>query len=311
MNWIVKENPILAKLPFKTVTGNSIKYNVETALAGIAWIQAGDTITASSPQFTQRTANIYRAIGDIEVDKFEAALNAEQDIETALIEKKAKALSYEVTEQLLWGGTTTSSPTNAMKGLAKILAELESESTTDLDAVNNSQVIAASATSGALTLDKLDELIDAVRPGKPDMLIMSRRMRRKLNSLARASGTNLRVEQNNWGKFIELYDGIEIGIHDHLLDNIQDGVDSVLDISSYDKSTTRASGYDNSIIFAVKFGEADGFTGLHSGGGMVTENLGTMDNKDANLIRVKWYVGAACYSKYAIAALINCVDTAL
>jgi len=44
------------------------------------------------------------------------------------------------------------------------------------------------AGGATLTLSMLDQLIDAVKGGKPDMLLMSRRSRRKINALVRASG---------------------------------------------------------------------------------------------------------------------------
>jgi hypothetical protein len=49
----------------------------------------------------------------------------------------------------------------------------------------SAQVIATGATGAALTLAKIDELIDAIKGGKPDMLLMSRRSRRKINALVR------------------------------------------------------------------------------------------------------------------------------
>ena len=41
----------------------------------------------------------------------------------------------------------------------------------------------ATVNGAALTLDKIDEVIDLVKPGKPDVLIMSKKMRRKMKSL--------------------------------------------------------------------------------------------------------------------------------
>jgi len=303
MNTIVKENPILDKIPWMEIKGNSLLYNVETALPGISWIQATGTITDSAPQLSQRSTALKIAIGDIDIPKFNIATNSTQDVAGSLMEKKAKAFSYELVEQLLWGGTSTSNPTNAIKGLVQLIAELESEATVDLDGLVNDQVMPAHATSAVLTLDMLDELIDRVKPGKPDLLVMSRRMRRKLNSLSRASGTTLQTTTNDWGKFIDIYDGIQIGVHDHLLDNIQDGVTSVLAIADYDKTVTRAAGYDNSIIFAVKFGDS-AFTGLQNGG-MQREDIGTVQDKDATRHRVKMYCGAALFQKYSAACMIN------
>ena len=55
--------------------------------------------------------------------------------------------------------------------------------------LTGSQVIDMGATDGgdALTLPKLDELMDAVTGG-PDLILCNKTMRRKVNSLVRAAG---------------------------------------------------------------------------------------------------------------------------
>ena len=58
-------------------------------------------------------------------------------------------------------------------------------------------------------MDKLDELIDTVKGGKPHMLLMSRRSRRKLGALSRATGSGLlETDRNEFGQMVQFYDGI-------------------------------------------------------------------------------------------------------
>ena len=69
---------------------------------------------------------------------------------------------------------------------------------------------------GALTLDKLDELIDPVKGGKPDLLVMSRRSRRTLNKLARTSAVvpadgPRRVRAD--GAVLRRHPGRRVGLH--------------------------------------------------------------------------------------------------
>jgi hypothetical protein len=49
------------------------------------------------------------------------------------------------------------------------------------------QVLSMGTNGGALTLGKMDELVDTVVPGKPDLLLMSTRSRRKLKDAQRTS----------------------------------------------------------------------------------------------------------------------------
>jgi len=58
------------------------------------------------------------------------------------------------------------------------------------------------ANGGSLTLDKMDELIDEVQGGKPEMLLMSRRSRRIVNKLARNSGSLLETDRDEFGTML-------------------------------------------------------------------------------------------------------------
>jgi len=291
-------------LPFKSIQGNSYKYNVETALPTASWLTVGDTITESSGTSEQRSTDIYTMIQNCRTDKSAIALNSTQNPETIDIQAGAKAMAHEFEKNFIMGQTTTTSNSKQFKGLMRVLAELESATTTDLDAGNNTQVIANSATSAALTMAKMDELIDAVKGGKPDMLLMSRLSRRKLSALQRASGSGVvMTDPNEYGLRMPTYDGIPIVVSDWMPDNLQDGSGSVLTIASYDQSATYASGYDNGIIFAIKLGEQD-VTGLNAGE-MKHEREEFSETYNAITNRFVWYCGLACFKKYSLAALIN------
>jgi hypothetical protein len=58
-------------------------------------------------------------------------------------------------------------------------------------------------------------------------------------------------------------------------------------------------------VYALRVNELDGLHGLYGGGnaGLVVENIGTVQNKDATRLRVKWYTGLALKSTRSIARL--------
>lgn len=172
--WIVKESPVLKMLPFKPVQGNALKYNVELTLPTASWLTVGDVIPESTGTYEQRSTDIYTMIGDVDTDKSAIALNGSQNPEAVDIEMKAKAMAHEYENTFIRGRTSTLSSNNQFKGLFRILAELETSSTTDWDALSNDQIVAVAADSGALTMAYIDELIDAIKPGRPDLLLMSR-----------------------------------------------------------------------------------------------------------------------------------------
>lgn len=315
---IVKESPLTQALPFKAVNNDIIKYNVELTMPTVSWLQPRDQITENTGTIAQRTTNMYTIVGDADTDKSMIAMNPLQNPESTDIEAKAKALAHAFELAFIMGQTTTSSSSKEFKGLMRILAELETSSTTDLDAINNSQVIGKADTgigshdsSVAFTMAMMDTLVDAVKPGKPTALLMSRRSRRWLNALSRASGTNglQLAKAEEFGIFMMHYDEIPIYISDWIPDNLPDGSSDVLTISTYDQSVTRASGYDNTIIFALKLGDDD-VTGLQAGN-MTHERETFVEDYNAIRNRFSWNVSAMCKKKFSLAALINILDVAL
>ena len=313
---IVNESPFLARLPFRTINGNSLRYNLESAEAGANWYSAGDTWVESTPTWEQRSSALCILGGDADVDAFARQTRSnEQNVKAAIIELKAKAIADEFERQAIRGYTTTLYSTKQQKGLMHLLAECEGSSTTDWDgslytnpaAGNNMQVVSAAAESTALLIDMMDVLKDLVKP-KPDAFIMSRMARNKLASLARSAGNNLEyvADPRRLGHLVTMYGEQEVIISDFILNNIQDGLSSVVDIRATNPAAARASGYDNTVIFAVRWGADDGVAGI-TNGWIQTEDVGKLETKDADRTRIKFYCGMANFGKVSLAGLINVV----
>lgn len=305
VDWIVKESPLLGALSMKPVQGNSLKYNVSTALPTASWTGVGTQISESTGAWEQRSTDIYTLIQNAYTDKSQIALNATQDPEAIDAALAAQAMAHEFEKTLIIGQTSVATTTLQFKGLLRMLAELETGSTEDVDGVDNDQVISANATSTSLSMGKMDELIDQIKPGRPDMLLMSRRTRRKLNLLSRASGTGQLFldTAEKFGVKMMHFDGVPIYVSDWVLDNYPSSSANVLDISAYDFDKTRVSLFYNTVIFAMQLGE-DKVTGLHAGE-MKHEREEIVEDYNAILNRYIWYVGMACFKKYSLAALIG------
>jgi len=283
---IVKDSPILQQLPFIEIVGNGLTYNQEKTLPTIDFYDVGDTWAESTPTFEQVTANLKIMGGDADVDNFLKATRSNlQDLEAAVIELKAKALKDKFEETFVYGDS--SSNAKQFDGIKKLV-----DTTTASD-----QVIAVGDTGATLTLAKLDELIDAVKGGKPNMLLMSRRSRRKINALVRAAGGMMETDRDNWGNFIQFWDGIPVGVNDWILDThvLSGGVE------------TATTGGTCSTIYAIQFGEG-ALCGLTSPGQLTVEPVGSLETKDASRTRVKWYVSLALFSSIKAAALIGVQD---
>ncbi len=282
---IVKDSPVLQQLSFIEIVGNVLTYNQEQTLPTIDFYDVGDTWTESTPTFEQKTASLKIMGGDADVDNFLKATRSNiQDLEAAVVELKAKALRDKFEDTFIYGDA---SDNKQFDGLRKLI-----DTTTASD-----QLIAMGPTGATLTLAKLDELIDAVKGGKPALLLMSRRSRRKLNALVRAAGGMIETDRDNWGNFVQLWDGIPIGVNDWILDThvLTDGVE------------TDTTGGDCSTIYAFQMGEG-ALCGLTGPGHITVEPIGSLETKDASRTRIKWYCSLALFSSIKAAALIGVQD---
>jgi len=283
---IVKDSPILQQLPFIEIVGNGLTYNQEKTLPSVDFYDVGDEWAESTPTFEQKTANLKIVGGDADVDNFLKATRSNiQDLEAAVVELKAKAVRDKFEDTFIYGDATVNP--KQFDGLRRLI-----DTTTASD-----QVIAMGDTGATLTLNKLDELIDALKGGKPDLLLMSRRSRRKINALVRAAGGMMETDRDKWGNFIQFWDGIPIGVNDWILDThvLTGGVE------------TATTGGSCSTIYVFQMVEG-ALCGLTSPGQLQAEPIGSLETKDATRIRIKWYVSLALFSSIKAAALIGVQD---
>jgi len=281
---VVKESPVLAMMPFMDLVGNSLKYNRENALAAADFYAVGDIWAESTPTFTQQTATLAIMGGDADVDHYLQQTRSNiNDIEQEVVSLKAKAMSHKFDDTFLYGDTAVDA--NAFDGLRKKI---------DLTSASD-QVIACGASGATLTLPHLDQLIDAVKGGKPHLLLMSRRSRRKIKVLMLAAGI-VEQAQDQFGNIITLYNGIPVGVSDWQLDThtVSGSVE------------TGTTGSTSSVIYALQFGEG-AICGLHNGG-LQAEVIGPVSNKNATRTRLRWYCSMADFSVVKRAALIGVQD---
>lgn len=273
---IVKESPVLQALPFIEVVGNGLTYNQENTAPSAAFYTVGDAWAESTPTFTQVTATLKILGGDADVDNYLKATRSNlQDLEAAVVQLKAKAVRNKFEDTFINGDT--SSDAKSFDGIDRL-------TTAD-------QTVSMGANGGALTLSKVDELIDKVVEGKPHMLLMSRRSRRKLTALSRAAGSGLLVsDRNEFGQMLDYYDGVPIGVCDHVADDKRAG-----------------SSTDTSTIYALQYGEG-AVAGLTGPGGLIAERVGSLESKDATRVRVKWYVALANFNSLKLAKLTGVRD---
>ncbi|MEX0785933.1 MAG: major capsid protein [Dehalococcoidia bacterium] len=273
---IVKEEHILDQLPFVEVVGNTFVYNRLNTEPAISFFDVGESWTESTPDFTQVSVQLKILGGDADVDNFIQASRVNvQDIESAVILQKAKALARKWADTFINGDAATNP--KAFDGVDKICAGLP-----------GSQTVSMGTNGATLSLAKLDELIDGVKT-KNVALIMSRRTRRTLQGLARASGAQLDSRPGQFLEWIQMYNGVPIFINDYISD-----------------AKTVGTSSDCSTVYCFSLGEPDqGIVGLTAPGGVQVEPIGELETKDATRHRVKWYSAIAVLSTLSLARLIG------
>jgi len=242
-----RTSPIVERMPFMDVAGNAYAWNQESVLPGIAFRAINSTYDESTGVVQPQTEALKVFGGISKVDralvKTQGNLNSIRAIHDAM---KAKAAALDFTKAFFKGDS--GEDVNSFDGLEQRLT--------------GSQVLDMGASDGgdALTLDKLDELIDAVQGG-PDVLLMNKTMRRKVNKLIRAAGQATETVSDSFGRQLLSYAGVPIGV-------IEDDAsgDPILgftepDLDNADKNVTTS-------VYAVRFGAKEWVSGLQASGGM-------------------------------------------
>lgn len=269
---IAQESPVIQRLPFIEIVGNGLTYNRENVAPTADFYSVGDDWQEDTPTFTQVTATLRILGGDADIDNFLKATRSNlQDLEAAVVQLKARAVQALFDDTFVNGNTGSNA--EAFDGIDQLTVA--------------GQTVSMGTDGGTLTLAKLDEMLDKVRGGKPDLLLMSRRTRRTLNELARETGTFLQADRDQFGQVVQFYDGIPVGINDYIADD-----------------QTVGASEDCSTIYAMQFGEG-ALSGLTAPGGLTVERVGSLETKDATRIRVKWYTSLALFNTVKLAKLIG------
>lgn len=277
---IIDKEDLLAVLPFSQTEGKAYVYNRENTISEGVFVDPNDTITEEASTFTEITTNLRILAGDVDVDKFLAGTMSDVNSQKAIqIAAKAKGLARKFRRTLAIGDNGVNA-----KEFDGVKALVDAGQTfTD-----------ATANGDPLSLAILDELLDMV-PNGADAIMMREGTIRALRALLRTAGgiEPQMIMMENFGRPMLTHNGVPIIVNNFLPGDEVKGA-----------SSTTCS------IYAMRLNEVDGLHGLFGGenAGIVVEDIGTVQNKDATRTRLKWYCGTALKSTKSLAALTGCTD---
>lgn len=244
---MAKTSGVLARLPFVEVVGSGYAYNIVEELPTVEYRAVNEGYSENTASVKQAVEQLVILGGDADVDIYLTRTHSNlNDLRAMQTELKAKAVSRQFEKDFFVGKGTD----KAMKGLDQRLADST----------------AGTEIKKELSLDALNELLDAVVDGA-DSLFMSKTMRRKVLNLLQSNQHYIENGTDAFGRQVSKYGDVEIvAVEDSLI--------------PADK------------IYAVKFGTDSYVHGL-SNGGVTVRDLGELDTKPCYRTRIEFYCGLA------------------
>lgn len=280
---------ILMALPFEDIKGTGIHYNREDTLPGIGFRGLNEGYDESVGILNPQSEALKIAGGDLDVDRAIVDMQGSAVRSTHELQK-AKALA------LMWGktfikGDSTTNP-RQFDGLQV--------------RVTGSQLVDNAAAGAGLSLNKLDEAIDAVDGATH--ILMSKSVRRRLSAAARNTGIggHITFEQDAFGRKQAYYSDLPILIVDY--DNLGD------QILSFTEASPDASVNTCSSLYVVSFGTnmLTGIQGAVDGVyGISVRDLGELETKPVFRTRCDWYNAIAIKHGRSVARLRGITDGAV
>jgi hypothetical protein len=271
---IITRDDLFALMPFMPVANRAYSYVRENTITEAVFLDPYEVVPEGGATFTEVVTRLRAMGGDVDMDKFILATESNvNDQLTLQIAARAKGLGRAFRNALVNGDSAVNA--KSFDGLRKLTP--------------SAQTLFMGTNGGALTLGAIDELKDAVTNGA-DMLMMRKGTWRAVRALLRAQGGNSAetIMVENFGRPIPAIDGMPVIVNDYMLGD-----------------EVRGSANNTCSIYALRLNEADGFHGITAPNmaGVVLEDIGTVQNKDAVRYRVKWYVGTALKATHSIARL--------
>jgi len=286
MELYARSSDIMANMPFENIEGNALQFNREQTLPAVGFRGVNEAYSEGVGKLERVTEALCIAGGDLDVDKFIVKTGGPGQRETQET-MKVKALSLSMTQNIIKGDVT--SDPKSFDGLqVRCVGE---------------QLVrqgAAGATATALSLQTLDQLIDAVED--PTHLIMNKNFRRRLSAAARLNtvGGWVTYELDAFGRRVTYFNDVPIMIVDK--DNENNDIMPHTEVAA-------DAGTDACSVYCVSFAE-NGVVGLQNGEMDVTD-LGEIDTKPVFRTRVEWYISMAIMRPRAAARLWNLLDGAV
>jgi len=232
-------SPVLELMPFVDIPGGAYKFNREEALPGVGFRGINEDYSESTG-LLQQVVETTRVLGG--KSRTDRALAAERgsslgELRAVNDRLSAKSAALYFTKMFFKGDSSVDP--RQFDGLNQRLT--------------GPQVINAATNGAELTVEMLDDLIDTVT-GEPDVLFMSKAVRRELTKLLR-SDARITYGNDAFGHQVAMYGGIPIRV----IEEDENG-DQILGFNEIQGTSSAAAS-----IYAVRFGAEEYVHGIQNG----------------------------------------------
>jgi len=263
---LVKADPILTQLPFETLLGNSDTYDTITTRSGaVAFRAVGDTWTEGTPSLTQSTVTLKVLGGDADIDNFLLETRSNKlDLKGTILNDKTLAVKEYFLDSFYYG---TAFDSASFSGLQQLMTS------TTYNTVHEG----STSTESLLNISNLRTAIDMITGYTPNLIVMSKKMRRYLNVYFDSIGDKMPSVITSFGQTVPSFDGIPIAVSDHISDA------ETVSSSAFGART----GGGATSIFILSFAP-EACCGVQGSTGLKVIPLGDLETKDAQRFRVRW-----------------------
>lgn len=276
---------VLDYIPFMDIAGGAYNYKQEHKLPSSGYRGVNQDHTESTAQVKPLVETLKIFGGTVKVDRAILAMNGD-DQRLIELQMRLKSMALAFNRHFFKGDSDTD--VSAVDGLQKRLT--------------GEQVISAGSTANgtALSLNKLDELIDQVN--SPTHLFMNKTMLRLLSASTYNTGVSgyMTHMMDDYGRRISMYNGLPIVV----VDEDENG-DQVLAFNEAAASGTATA----TSIYCASIGDG-ALMGIQNGDPIV-EDLGLMDNGIHYGTLVEWYHSYVLLGKKSAARLRNIANASV
>lgn len=302
LDTMLMESNVLQMVPWETIGQLATTVVRYASLPSVGFRKVNEAFSESTGTLEQRVESISLMGLYIDTDKAIArAKNTIADARAINQQMALKALMYKFNDKFI-NGNPESDP-EEFKGLEQRVSDLNSEGFTnqyiDLGGASVTEGILNSSTTRHNFLDKLDQLIYAIKGHNPDFLFMNDGTLLAARSLLRRESL-LDNTRDMFDRLVDVYQGTrmqDIGVTE----------DQTTEIIAANE--TAGDGTTEASIYAVKFGIGEFMWGIQQYP-MEVEDIGLMQTTPKYRTMIDWNIGFAVVDPYSIARLYGVIASA-